>query len=219
MGCSFLLVILFIHIFVRLRLSVSVSIRVFCDEGLSPCVSPVARSRFSLFPRPRLLFGSRPRWSRLVSPRSRALSRHLGEPDVKQAAEEQEMKGSDLAEAMASAVNRIVSAREGTSALDRAIEAVVGTIGRFSGKDATKYLASYGAEMLMRDIPEERRLAGFPRVAMLSFHAEVQAESRAWEEFKGRLLEKYGLDDALRLHGMGGVPRKGKECVGTPPGV
>ena len=72
------------------------------------------------------------------------------------------MRGSDLAEAMASAVDRIVSAREGTDALDRAIEAVFGTISRFSGKDATSYLASYQAEMLMRDIPEERRLAGFP---------------------------------------------------------
>ena len=61
---------------------------------------------------------------------------------MKQEAEEQKMRGSDLSEAMAPAVDRIVSAREGTGALDRAIEAVVGTIGRFSGKDATKYLAS-----------------------------------------------------------------------------
>ena len=50
------------------------------------------------------------------------------------------MRGSDLAKAMASAVDRIVSAREGTGALDRAIKAIVGTIGRFSGKDATSYL-------------------------------------------------------------------------------
>ena len=56
------------------------------------------------------------------------------------------MRGSDLAEAMASAVDRIVSAREGTGALDRAIEAVVGTIGWFSGKDVTSYFASYRAE-------------------------------------------------------------------------
>ena len=62
------------------------------------------------------------------------------------------MRGSDLA--------------EGTDAVDRAIEAVIGTIGRFSGKDATSYLASYRALMVMRDIPEERRLAGFPRLAM-----------------------------------------------------
>ena len=75
-------------------------------------------------------------------------------------------------------------------------------IGRFSGKDNTSYLASYRAEMLMRDIPEERRLAGFPRVAMPGIHEEVlevRAESRTWEEFESRLLEKYGLDDALRL--------------------
>ena len=73
------------------------------------------------------------------------------------------MRGSDLAEAMASAVDRIVSAREGTGTLDRAIEVVVSTISRFSGKDATSYLASYRAEMVMRDISEERHLTGFPR--------------------------------------------------------
>ena len=97
---------------------------------------------------------------------------------------------------MASAVDRIVSAREGTGALDRAIEAVVGTIGRFSGKDATSYLASYRAEMVMRDIPEERRLAGFPRVAMSGIHAEVlkvRAKCRTLEEFEGWLLESTGL--------------------------
>ena len=47
----------------------------FCVEGPRPCVSPIARSQFSLSLHPRLLFGSRPRWSRLVSPRSRVLTR------------------------------------------------------------------------------------------------------------------------------------------------
>jgi hypothetical protein len=112
------------------------------------------------------------------------------------------MRGSDLAEAMASVVDRIVSAHEGAGALDKAIEAVVGTIGRFGGKDATSYLEAYRAKMVMRDIPEDRRLAGFPRVVMSSIHAEVlevQAESWTWEEFEGRFLEKYGLDYVLRL--------------------
>ena len=89
----------------------SVPIRVFGVGGSCPCVSSVARSRFSLFSLSRLLFGTRPRWSRLVSPRSRVNTRHLGESDVKQAVEEQEMRGSDLAEAMASTVDRIVNAR------------------------------------------------------------------------------------------------------------
>ena len=112
------------------------------------------------------------------------------------------MRESDLVEAMALVVDRIVSAREGTNALDRAIEAVVGTIGRFSVKDATSYLVSYRAEMLMRDIPKERRLAGFPRVVMPGIHAkvlEVRVESWTSEEFEGRLLQKYGLDDAIQL--------------------
>jgi hypothetical protein len=112
------------------------------------------------------------------------------------------MRGADLAEAMASAVDRIVSAREGAGALDRAIEAVVGSIGRFGGKDATSYLGAYRAEMVMRDIPEDRRLSGFPRVATPGVHAEVlelRDGSGSWEEFESRLLEKYGHDDALRL--------------------
>jgi hypothetical protein len=62
---------------------------------------------------------------------------------------------------------------EGASALDRAIEAVVGTIGRFSGKNATSSLEAYRAKMVMRDITEDRRLSGFPRVTTPGIHAEV----------------------------------------------
>ena len=131
------------------------------------------------------------------------------------------MRGSELVEAMASAVDQIVSVREGTSAVDRAIEVIVSTIRRFGGKNTMSYLEAYRAEMVMRDIPEERQLAGFPRVARPGIHAEVpevQAGCRTWEEFEGRLLEKYGHDDALRfieggLHGVGGGPRKGEERV------
>ena len=75
------------------------------------------------------------------------------------------MRGSELAEAMAvaMAVDRLVSAREGASALDRAIEAIVGKIVWFGGKDATSYLETYKSEMQMSNIPEDMRLAGFPR--------------------------------------------------------
>ena len=91
------------------------------------------------------------------------------------------MRGLELAEVVASAVDRIVSAREGTGTLDRAIEVIIGTIARFGGKHATSYLEAYRAEMVMREIPEERRLTGFPPVVMLGIHAEVlevRAESR-----------------------------------------
>jgi hypothetical protein len=103
---------------------------------------------------------------------------------------------------MASAVDRILSAREGANALDGDVEAVVGTIGRFGGKNATSYLESYRAEIVMRDIPEDRWLSGFPRVVVPSIHAEVlevREECGMWEEFEGRLLEKYGHEDTLRL--------------------
>ena len=81
------------------------------------------------------------------------------------------MRGSELAEAMAVAVDRLVSAREGIGTLDRVIELIVGTIGRFGGKNATSYLEAYRAEMIMRDIPEDRRLSGFPQVVTPSIHA------------------------------------------------
>jgi hypothetical protein len=83
------------------------------------------------------------------------------------------MRGADLVEAMASAMDQIVRVRKGVGALDRAIEAVVGTIGRFGGKNATSYLEAYQAEMVMRDILEDKRLVGLPQVAMASIHTEV----------------------------------------------
>ena len=66
----------------------------------------------------------------------------------------------------------------------------------------TSNLESYRFEMIMRDIPVDRRLSGFSRVVSPSIHAEVlevQASCQKWEEFEGRLLERYKFDDSLRL--------------------
>ena len=82
------------------------------------------------------------------------------------------MRGSDLTEDMTWTMDRIVSAREGTGAVDRAIEAVVGTIGRFGEKNTTRYLEAYRAEMMMRYIPKDKRLYKFPKVVTLSIHPE-----------------------------------------------
>ena len=41
---------------------------------------------------------------------------------------------------MAASVDRLVNARQGMGALDRAIEMIVDTIGRFGGKNVTSYL-------------------------------------------------------------------------------
>ena len=103
------------------------------------------------------------------------------------------MRGSELAEAIAVAVNRLVNAQESVGGLDRALETIVGTIGQFNGKDVASYLEAYKAEMLMRDISEDKRLSGFPRVVILSIHMEVlevQADCRNWLEFEGRPLER-----------------------------
>ena len=79
---------------------------------------------------------------------------------------------------------------------------------------------AYRAEMVMRDTPEDRHLAGFPRVAPPGIHAEVlevQAGCRTWGEFEARLLERYGLDDARRLSKRDFMewvetPRKGRNA-------
>ena len=79
-GCSVLIahpLLTYIYVFFRLlRLPVSASTRVICVEGPCPCVSLVLRSLCPCFLQPRLLFGSRPLRSRLISIRTRVLSRH-----------------------------------------------------------------------------------------------------------------------------------------------
>ena len=110
------------------------------------------------------------------------------------------MRGSELAEAMVLVVDRLVHAREGTYALDNAIEATVDKIGWFSGKDATSYLEAYKSKMQMRNIPEDRQLTGFPRIVTSSIHTEVievQAGCRDWADFAEQIL--YSFDDLLRL--------------------
>ena len=83
------------------------------------------------------------------------------------------MRGSELAQAMAATVDHIVNACEGAGGLNRAIEMIVRMIGRFNGKDVKSYLEAYRAEMIMRDISEDKKLSGFPRVVTLSIHAKV----------------------------------------------
>ena len=92
--------------------------------------------------------------------------------------------------------------RETTSGLDKAVESIVGKADRFNGKDVTNYLETFKAEMLMRDVSDDRRLSTSPWVVTPSIHAEVpekQADCRSWLELKERLLERYGFDDLLRL--------------------
>ena len=47
------------------------------------------------------------------------------------------MNGEDLATMMVAAMDRMMQERDNTAGLDRAIETVVGTMGRFDGKDVS----------------------------------------------------------------------------------
>ena len=83
-GCTrsrSLLFICHLLIYIHSCLFVSVSIRVFCVDGPCPCVSLLVRKPGVLsfsFPFYHLLFGSRPWWSRHISPRTRVVTRQRG---------------------------------------------------------------------------------------------------------------------------------------------
>ena len=96
------------------------------------------------------------------------------------------MNGEDLAMMMAAAMDRMLQERDNTAGLDRAIETIVGTMGRFDGKDVSRYLEGYRAEMLMRDVTAAKRLNSFARVVTPSLYGEILEmipESGFWEEF------------------------------------
>ena len=70
-------------------------------------------------------------------------------------------------------VDRLVNARESASGIDRAIETIVSASSRFNGKDVTNYLEAFKAEILMRDVLNDKRLSVFSWVVTPSIHAEV----------------------------------------------
>ena len=84
------------------------------------------------------------------------------------------MRGGGLAEAMAAAMDSLVNAREGSSRLDKTIETIVDTTRRFNRRDATNFLETYKAKILMCDYGYSRGQAVvhiFP-----SFHAGIHVE-------------------------------------------
>ena len=72
---------------------------------------------------------------------------------------------------MVVAVDHLVNARESSAGLDRAIEMIISTMGRFNGRNVMSYLKVYKAKILMWGIPEDKRLSGFAQVVMQSIHA------------------------------------------------
>ena len=59
------------------------------------------------------------------------------------------MQGEHLATMMATTMDKMMQERENTTGLNQAIEMVIGTTGRFNGKDVSPYLEMYKVEMLI----------------------------------------------------------------------
>ena len=55
------------------------------------------------------------------------------------------MKGGKLAEMMVVAMDPLMSARDGSAGLDKAIETIVDTSSRFNGRDIMGYLEAFKA--------------------------------------------------------------------------
>ena len=66
------------------------------------------------------------------------------------------MRGGELVEAMAAAIDPLMNAHESLAGLDKAVKLILGTPGQFNGGDVTNYLEAYKATMLMWDISKER---------------------------------------------------------------
>ena len=103
------------------------------------------------------------------------------------------MRGSEHAEAMVVAVDCEVNVRESKSAPDKAIQTIVGTIGRFNGKETTSYLEA--GRNVDHGYPGGHRDVQIPSDRTPS----IQAVCQNWMEFEGRFLKKYGFDDSLQL--------------------
>ena len=113
----------------------------------------------------------------------------------------------------------------GHKRLDRAIEAIIGTICRFGGKNTTSYLEAYQAEMVMTDIPEDGRLAGLDGN---TGHPLKDARGTCWVQDLGRVrravprkiwARRCALAIEAVFHGMGGDFRKGEECIDAHQGA
>jgi hypothetical protein len=111
-------------------------------------------------------------------------------------------RGEEMTKGMMQIVELMLKARDREAMIDKVVDRTVQIIGRFDGKNITKFLATYRNEMQQREVQDQTQIASFKRVVEPQVREriiEIQNAQPTWAEFEKALLAKYMLDDASRM--------------------
>ena len=84
----------------------------------------------------------------------------------------------------------------------KALKGVVDKIGRFDGKNITKFLRAYVCEMEVYQIPGNTMIQTFPLAVVPEIRARVQelrGQITSWPGFEERLRDEYFDEDTERI--------------------
>ena len=96
----------------------------------------------------------------------------------------------------------VLTGRERSPNLDRAVDGVLEKLGPFTGKDVTRFLQVFDAEMLHRNIPADLKKSNFHRVVaadVLPIIEELQRQDVEWEAFRRDLLGVFNYADSTKM--------------------
>ena len=81
----------------------------------------------------------------------------------------------------------------------KALKGVVNKIGRFDGKDITKFLKAYACEMEVYQVPRNTMIQTFPLAVVPEICVRVQelrGQITSWPRFEERLRNEYFDEDS-----------------------
>ena len=101
-----------------------------------------------------------------------------------------------------SILEAVLIGRERSPNLDRAVDGVLEKLGPFTGKDVTRFLQVFDAEMLHRNIPVDLKKSNFHHVVadnVLPIIEELQTQDVEWEAFRHDLLSVFNYVDSTKM--------------------
>ena len=107
----------------------------------------------------------------------------------------------DLLGALAAFMNQ-QRANQGGQEATKALKAVVAKIGRFDGKNISKFLRTYVCEMEVQQVAEDRMLQTFDMAVVPGIRERVQEireDAASWEIFAEQLQDEFFEEDTERM--------------------
>ena len=101
-----------------------------------------------------------------------------------------------------SVLEAVLTGREMSPNLDRAVDGVLEKLGPFTGKDVTRFLQVFDAEMLHRNIPADLKKSNFHRVVaadVLPIIEGLQTQDVEWDAFRRDLLDVFNYADSTKM--------------------